>query len=144
MESEQLVGTWKPVSFELRSSSGEVTYPYGRDPFGMLIYDSTGNMSVLLMRRDRPEFASNDPLGGTPDEIKAAFEGFAAYGGTYEVNEEKGTVTHPVECSWFPNWAGADQVRFFELSGDQLLLTSPPILAGDEQRTIHAIFNRSD
>lgn len=144
MESEQLVGTWKPVSFELQSSSGEVTCPFDRDPFGMLMYDSTGNMSVLLMHRDRPEFVSNDPFGGTPDEIKAAFEGFVAYCGTYEVNEEKETVTHHIEGSWLPNWVGADQVRFFERSGDQLLLKSPPILVDDEQRTIHAIFNRND
>lgn len=144
MQSEKLAGTWKIVSFELRSSSGEVIYPYGRDPLGTVMYDSRGNMSVLLVRRDRPEFASNDPFRGTPEEIKAAFEGFAAYCGTYEVNEEDGTVTHHIEGSWFPNWVGADQVRFFECSGDQLLLRSPPILAGDEQRTIHAIFNRSE
>jgi len=81
MRNEQFVGTWKLVSCEARSSNGEVSYSYGRNPFGMLMYDSGGNMSVLLMRRDRPKFASDDRWRGTPEEIKAAFEGLIAYCG---------------------------------------------------------------
>ena len=52
MQSQKLAGAWKIVSFELQRSSGEVIYPCGRDPLGMMMYDSRGNMSVLLMRRD--------------------------------------------------------------------------------------------
>ena len=143
MQNEQLLGMWKLVSCEARSSNGEVVYPYGRDPFGMLIYDSRGNMSVLLMRRDRPKFASGDLLRGSQEEIKAAYEGFDAYCGTYEVNEEKGTVTHHVEGSKFPNWVGTDQVRFFECSGDQLLINTPPIQMGGEQWTVYGIWART-
>jgi len=142
MQNDQFVGAWKLVSCEARSSNGEVVYLYGRDPFGILTYDSSGNMSVLLMRRDRPRFASGELLSGTPEEIKAAFEGFNAYCGTYDVNEEKRKVTHHVEGSSFPNWVGTDQVRFFEFSGDQLLLTTPPITRGGEQLTVHLMWAR--
>lgn len=77
--SEKLVGTWNFVSFEAQSSSGKVIYPLGRDPYGMLMFDTGGNMCALTMRRDRPKFASNDASRGTPEEIKAAFEGLIAY-----------------------------------------------------------------
>ncbi len=136
------VGTWKLISFEVRSSRGNVMYPLGKDPYGMLMFDSIGNMSALAMRRDRPKFASNDSMKGTPEEIKAAFEGLIAYCGTYEVNEEKRINTHHIEGSWFPNLVGTDQVRFFEYSNDQLRLYTPPIPAGDEQVTINAIYNK--
>jgi hypothetical protein len=143
VQNEQLVGAWKLVSFEARSSNGEVSYPYGRNAFGMLMYDAGGNVFVLLMRRDRPKFASDDLWRGTPEEIKAAFEGFVAYCGTYEVDEEKGTVTHHVEGSHFPNWAGTDQVRLFKCSGDQLTLSTPPTPLGGRQSTVHFIWART-
>lgn len=143
MQNEQLIGAWKLVSCEARSPSGEVSYPYGRNPFGMLMYDSYGNVFVLLMRRDRPKFASNDQWRGTPEEIKAAFEGFNAYCGTYEVNDEKGTVTHHVEGSLFPNWVGVDQERFLKFSGDQLTLSTLPVPLGSRQLIVHLIWART-
>ena len=103
------------------------------------MYDVKGNMSVLLMNPDRPKFASGDILKGTPDEIKAAFEGFDAYCGTYSIDKEKGTVTHHLLGSRFPNWIDTDQVRFFKISGDTLRISAPPILAGGVQWDFEAI-----
>jgi len=96
-----------------------VVYPYGRDAFGMPMYGSDGNMSVLLMRRDRPKFALRDRLKGTPtpEEIKSCLRRIQCLLWTYEVNEEKRTVTHHVEGSSFPNCVGTAQVRFFQFSG---------------------------
>jgi hypothetical protein len=79
------------------------------------------------MRPDRPKFASNNVVAGTPEEIKAAFEGYVSYCGSYEVNEQGGFVTHRVELSWFPNWLGTEQKRFFEFAGDRLTLKTPPL-----------------
>jgi len=77
----------------------------------------------------RLKFFSGDPLGGTLEEIKEAFEGFYAYCGTYEVNAEKRTVTHHLKASGFPNWEGTDQLRYFEFSGTRLILKTEPIPA---------------
>jgi len=101
----------------------------------MIMYDTNGHMSAQIMRPDRPAFASGDQLEGTPMEIKSAFEGFVAYYGVYEVNQEDGAVTHHVEGSLFPNWVGSAQRRFFEFSGNRLTLSTPPILAGGQQVT---------
>jgi len=99
------------------------------------MYDASGHMSVQIMRPDRPAFASGDHLKGTPEEIKSAFKGFVAYYGTYEINEEEGTVTHHLEGSLFPNWVGTELKRFFEFSGNQLTLSTPPMPMGGQQVT---------
>lgn len=142
MGREQFIGTWKLVSSEIRLSDGQLIYPLGRDAVGRITYDTSGHMSCQLTRLDRPAFSSGDQWSGTPEETKSAFEGCVAYFGTYEVNEEKGTVTHHVEGSLFPNWVGTDQRRFFEFSGDRLTLTTPPIPAGGQQATALLIYER--
>ena len=135
MKKEQFAGIWKLVSSEFRLLDGQVVYPYGRDAVGILIYSAGGHMCVQIMRPDRLQFASGDRLMGTAEEIKSAYEGYAAYYGTYEVNEEEGTVTHQTVGNLFPNWAGVDQKRFFQLSDDMLTLSTPEVLLGGQQMT---------
>ncbi len=142
MGREQFIGTWKLVSSEIRLSDGQLTYPLGTDAVGRITYDTAGHMLCQLVRLDRPAFASGDQWGGTPEETKAAFQGCIAYFGTYEVNEQEGTVIHHVEGSLFPNWVGTDQRRFFEFSGKQLTLTTPPIPAGGQQATARLVYER--
>ncbi len=144
MGKEQFVGAWKLISSEFRRSDGEVSYPLGKNAVGLLIYDASGHVSAHLMRPDRPAFASSDHLKGTPAEIKTAFEGYIAYYGTYEVNEEEDTVTHHVEGSAFPNWVGTALRRFFEFSGNRLTLSTPPMPMGGEQVTGLLIWERAE
>jgi hypothetical protein len=87
-----LVGSWKLLSLESQSGQGDVWHPFGDDAHGLLMYDWHGRMSVVLMRADRPAFVSGDPARGAPEEIKAAFEGFSAYYGTYDIDKELGTI----------------------------------------------------
>lgn len=123
-QSNSFVGSWKFVSLIGKSTEGDVFIPYGENLYGKIMYDAGGHMSVLLMRPDRPKFASGDIYGGTPEEMKFAFENFDAYCGTYEVDVEKGTVTHRIEGCRFPNWEGTHQVRYYEFSGDTLTLSA--------------------
>ncbi len=142
MAAHHFIGTWKLVSSEFRRSDGTIAYPYGEDALGLLIYTATGHMAVQLLRANRPVFAAGDPYQGTTEEIKAAFEGYIAYFGSYEVNDVEGIVTHHVHGASFPNWIGGDQQRFFELTGNQLILSSPPILAGNSTLTGVLIWER--
>ncbi|MEO8677955.1 MAG: lipocalin-like domain-containing protein [Vicinamibacterales bacterium] len=119
-----LVGTWKLLSWEARSASGEATWPLGTNAVGVLTYDPYGHVSVQLMRPSRPPFASGDPFRGTPEEVKDASEGFLSYFGTYSVDEAAGRITHHVEGSSFPNYVGTDLQRTFTLTGDKLTLVS--------------------
>ena len=142
MGKEQFVGAWQLISFELREPGGAVSYPLGQNPAGMIMYDPQGHMSGHVMRRDRASFASGDPLQGNTEEIRTALEGYMAYCGTYNVNEQKGTISHILECSLFPNWVGTIQTRFFEFSDNLLLLTTPPLMLGGQQQVVHALWER--
>ncbi len=137
-----LIGTWNLLSFESQSDTGDVSHPFGDDARGQLMYDSLGRMSVVLARADRGQFVSGDPARGAPEEIKAAFEGFSAYYGTYDVDEALGTVTHHVEANLFPNWAGTDQRRFFTLTGRRLTLRAPPMLNDGQTVTLTAVWEQ--
>jgi hypothetical protein len=144
MGKEQFIGTWKLVSSEFRRSNGEVTYPMGRNASGMLMYDANGHMSAQIIRPDRLTFASGDQLRGSPEEIASAFKGCVTYFGTYEVNEDKNTVTHHLESSSFPNWEGTDQRRFFEFYGNRLTLSTPRIPFGGEQVIALLVWERTE
>ena len=99
---------------------------------------------MVLARPDRPLFVSGDSGRGTPEEIKAAFEGFCAYCGTYEIDEKLGMVTHHVDSHSFPNWVGTDQQRLFGLDGRRLTLRTARLL--DDGRTVSlvAVWERVD
>jgi len=130
MSAMLLTGTWKLVSYELHGSDGSLQRPLGEHPVGRLVYDADGHMIGQCVNPDRVKFAHANPSRGSADEIRAAFTGCIAYFGTWTVDETRGTVTHRVQGSLFPNWAGTDQVRHFKLAGRRLTLSTPPIATG--------------
>lgn len=129
MSTSSLVGAWKLLVLEFRSD-GQVVYPSGRDASGTCIYDTTGHMSLQIMRVDRPLFTSSDMLNGTPEEVIPAAKGYIAYGGTYVEDGTHGVVVHHVTHSLFPNWVGTDLVRFFKRTGDRLITGNPTVVVG--------------
>ncbi len=143
MVKDGFVGVWNLVTAEFTWSSGEIADLYGRDAEGMLIYGPQGQMSVQIMRPHRPVFVSGDSRRGTTEEIKAAFEDYLAYFGTYTVDETEHTVTHHMRGSLFPNWAGQDLTRFFELSGDRLTLRTPPMATAGKEFTGVLVWERA-
>jgi hypothetical protein len=124
-----LVGRWRLVAWEITHGPDETMRPLGDDAHGLLIYTADGSMAAQITAADRKPLGSADPLGGSEPERAAAYSTCLAYCGRYEVRGE--TVVHTVEVSLFPDWAGAQQVRVFELAGDHLTLRTPPIDVGD-------------
>jgi hypothetical protein len=97
---------------------------------------------LVLMRPDRLNFASNNLMEATPEEVEAAFEGYISYCGSYEVNEQESFVIHRLQMSWFPNWVGTEQKRFFEFADDRLTLTTPPLTVLGEPQVHRLIWQR--
>lgn len=124
------VGTWRLVSFESRDSTDTVVHPWGDNPQGLLVYDEHGNMAGQVTRSHRPGFASDDMRDGTAEEVRAAFDGYIAYYGTYTIDTALSSITHHITGSLFPNWVGVDQVRYYQLEGSRLTLATPPLLVG--------------
>jgi Lipocalin-like domain len=133
----RLIGTWRLVSFESRDESGETRHPLGKNALGQITYGPDGRMSAILVQQGRLPFASGDMRRGTDAEVRSALEGFIGYFGTYSVDAAAGTVTHHVQGASFPNWIGGDQVRFYELEGTRLSLSTPPFLYdGQSSRSV--------
>ena len=122
--AERFVGTWVLIRMEIERPDGSFDYPLGRDVAGTVTFTADGFMAVQLMARNRAKFKSGDVYSSTADERTLAAAGYLAYGGRYDVDEERGTLTNHVEVSLFPNWLGRDQHRFFAFDGDQLTLST--------------------
>ena len=140
MAHNPFVGAWRLVSFELRGSDGQVGYPLGQDAMGYILYTEYGYMSVAMMSANRLKFAAGDIGAGTDKEKAAAADTYVSYSGRYTIQGSK--VVHHIEVSFFPNWVGADQERLFELDGNRLSLSTPPILFSGRQQTAHLIWER--
>ncbi len=136
MTEERFIGVWRLVSFELRSSDGATSLPYGDHPHGYIFYTPEGYMSCVFMRAGRPDFASSDALGGSTEEKAQAMESFFSYCGSYEI--QGSDVVHHIEASWFPNWSGGDLRRFYQFDGRRLILTgsTPQVFQGQERTAI--------
>jgi hypothetical protein len=76
-------------------------------------------MSGQVMRPDRQPVAHRDE--GVRN-LRAAYAGYIAYFGTYEINAAGDSVTHYVQGSLNPAWVGGVQVRRMRLEGDRLVL----------------------
>ena len=140
--ASEFVGAWRLVSYSAVTSGGEMFYPMGPDARGSIVYDAGGRMAVQLGDPGRAAFASGDPGAATDSEVRAAFDGYLAYFGTYTVDAGRGAVVHHLEMSLDPNWIGGDQVRYFDLRGDRLTLKSPPMLVGGVERLLTVVWER--
>ena len=140
MSFESFLGTWRLVSFEVRTKEGQVSYPYGKDAAGYILYNEDGYMSVHIMPVGRRRFTAGDIMGGTADEKVSAAETYIAYCGRFVVEGDK--VVHHIEVSFFPNWIGVRQERFYEFDGDRLTLSTLPLLVGGVKQTGHVVWER--
>src|SRR5690349_17116865 len=102
-----LVGNWRLVSYETVDESGRRGTPYGR-AVGRLTYDERGNMSGQVMRPGRQRVELGE---GNAQQVRAAYIGYIAYFGTYEIAPDGASVVHHVDGALNPAWVGGDQLR---------------------------------
>ncbi len=121
-EQARFVGTWRLLAFEEAQPNGEVNFPYGRNPVGLLIYDANGRMAVQIMSGERQGLPTGDLSEVDAEKIKAAVLGFTAFFGKYEVDEARQLIIHHVEGHLLPNRVGKELPRVYEFSGDHLIL----------------------
>ena len=111
--AKRLFGAWRYVGAKVdgKPISG---------PHGIIYYDPSGYMSVQVA----PDVVRGKAGGvATPEEAKAAIDGYIAYFGTYSIDEQAQTVTHHRQASIQPGDV-ADLVRKFKIEGDKLTLNT--------------------
>jgi hypothetical protein len=116
--SHPLIGTWTLISYESIHPDGSRGKPFG-DAVGRLTYDELGYMSGQVMRPDRAPVTRSDR---GIHKLRAAYTGYIAYFGTYELNEAGDTVVHHVHGALNPEWVGGRQTRRLRFEGDLLIL----------------------
>lgn len=118
----QLVGTWKLVLFQDRTSPDEPWLnDFGDPPLGYFMYDATGHASIQIMKTP-PVQVPKTEQEPSPEQALDIFKGYIAYFGTYHIDEDAGLIVHHVEGGLNPNDIGSDQKRPFQLSGDKLII----------------------
>jgi hypothetical protein len=118
--SERLVGSWRLLSYETVDPAGRRGRPYAA-AVGRLTYDDRGNMAGQVMRPDRARVA----IGvGNAQTVRAAYIGYIAYFGSYEVAPDGASVVHHVEGALNPEWVGGEQVRKLRFDGEHLVLSA--------------------
>lgn len=116
----QFVGSYRLAWYRSYDAAGrETTLPWAS---GQISFDRAGRMSVFLVGRDRPRFASASP---GESERAAAYASFTAYFGGYDIDPAKRSITYHVEGALNPGLTGTELTRFFEFTngGATLFLT---------------------
>ena len=72
----------------------------------------------------RPDRARVDVGKGNAQTVRAAYLGYIAYFGTYEVAADGESVVHHVQGALNPAWVGGDQVRKLRFDGERLVLSA--------------------
>ena len=66
--AKDLVGSWTLESDTSTTPDGRTIQPFGPNPQGIAIFDSSGRFAIVNSRSDLPKFASNDRTQGTAKE----------------------------------------------------------------------------
>jgi hypothetical protein len=93
--------------------TGEVVERH--DPRGYAVFEPGGRMMVVMAT------AGISPPRGDA-EAAALFDNMTAYTGRYCVEGNRLTVE--VDVAWHPDWEGTEQIRFVDLDGDRLTLST--------------------
>jgi len=129
--SRALVGSWRLLSREDRTASGErrIDPALGEDPHALLVYDRGGNFAAQFMKRVRtPE----EPGMSRPAAVNnsRAVNGYDAYFGTYTVNDSTATVTQTLVGALSPENVGLVVTRSMHVVGDELVIQLQTTSAG--------------
>ncbi len=111
--------------------TGEASYPWGKNPFGRLMYDEAGRVFVQLMNPGRRSVGGVSNRGAaaaiassSADDMRDMLTGFNAYFGTFDVDQPSGTVIHHLQSALIPSWVGSDQRRGYRFSSAGELIMS--------------------
>ena len=127
---QQLIGVWRLASIEYLGPGGSTVDPfYQADSTGIIIYDSSGWMSVHIAapRRhawDVPASRLSATAENQDEPVKAAaFDSYYAYFGTWDLDEAASVVTHHVKSSLIPAETGLDYAQSVKLERGRLIFT---------------------
>jgi hypothetical protein len=108
-----LIGTWKLLAVQIEFAEGGEPLPlFGPAPRGRLIVTGAGDFMTIITSEDRALQRDSARL----------FDTMMGYAGKFRLDDNKIIIS--CDLSWYPDWVGTEQVRFFELHCDKLSIRS--------------------
>lgn len=107
--ARELVGGWRYSSWDVTYDDGRVTYPFGTDATGFILYTADGCMSANIMAGSRDAFPVGNPRRASDAERARAFNGYFSYAGRWLL--QGGRVLHDVTVALNPALIGVPQWR---------------------------------
>ena len=130
--AKDLVGTWSLQSDDTVTPDGRRVQPFGPNPKGIAIFDSTGHFAIVVSRPDLPKFVSGNRMKGTVEENEAIVRGSIAFFGSYLVKD--GVIVQHIEGGTWPGWMGTDQKRTItSFAKDRQTWTTVPSFGGKSE-----------
>ena len=111
----QFIGTWSLETVVNTNADGHKTWPYGKNPDGLLVFTAGNEYAIQILKPGRPKVVANNKNRTTPEENAALVQGSNSHYGTYTVDTTNHTITFNVKHAFYPNWEGAKQVRSYTL-----------------------------
>ena len=135
---KQLLGVWRlESSYHESKTTGEKKDIYGERPKGYLIFTPEKRMLGIVTADQRTK-----PV--TDEDRIAAFRSMVSYSGIYRVEGDR-WITQ-VDVAWNEAWTGTEQVRFFKLEGDKLMVIGMwqpnPNLPGNPETRVVSVWSR--
>ena len=112
--AQQIVGTYKLISFTSDYSDGTTVEAFGKLPNGYTIITPKRFMSLLV--------SDTRKAGITADDKIALYSSIIAYSGPYNLEGSK--LVTEVDISWNQGWTGTKQGRTFTIEGNRLTLVT--------------------
>jgi hypothetical protein len=123
-DARSLIGTWRQLSGTMvEKGSGEQKSNLSAAPNGYVNFSADGRLILLSTDSARKAPAGQVP---TATEAEALYRSMIGYAGSYKVEGNK--VTYDLDVTWNQSWTGTKQVRFWEVNGDRLTVTTPEIV----------------
>jgi len=120
---KRIMGTWHLVSVLEKIDNEPVRIdPMWVHPDGYLNYGSDNRMMVIIISGNRKVSANHKE---TDTQSAALFHSMTSYAGTYKISGNK--IIHQIDVSWNQKWNNTNQTRYYQINGNKLTLTLPPI-----------------
>lgn len=138
----EILGSWALVSVENINPDGTKTFPYGRDPRGLLFFDEKGNYSIQIYKNERPKIISGDKNKCTPEENALIVQGSNSHFGKFEIDAANKTITFKIKTASFPNWENEEQKRFLTYKSNELKYVVTNTTQGGKSVTAEVVWEK--
>jgi hypothetical protein len=136
----RLCSRWLLVANTNSAPDGTKRQLFGERPTGILVLEANGRYAQVFTRAGRPKFKANNRMQGTPDEIKAAWEGGVAHFGTWSVSEADKALLLRVDGSFYPNQEGTVDKRVVSnVTADELQMLNASSAGGTTEATFRRV-----